>query len=746
MKMICCTSILLSIFFFSAKANKGKSSTDINPSDFTESISFKRDVMPVFMKAGCNAGDCHGSSRGQDGFMLSLFGYDPEGDYYRLTEEEIGRRINLIEPSKSLLLMKATGSVTHTGGTLFSEETESYQILHQWIKEGALRDKDQVAVAQSIRFDRTMHKFDKPGLSIPTKVIAVYDDGRERDVTRWSLFMTNNESVVQIQNNSSIQALKAGGANIFARFDKFTVGMEITVLPEGDFTWPEISPVNYVDELVFEKLEDLRILPSDVCSDEDFLRRVTLDLAGTIPKPEEYYSFMKNQDPQKRAKLIDQLLERESFGELMAAKWGELLRIYTDTNPGSGTAMKAGWNYYNWVREKMVENESLATFTEELITGNGSNFSNPPSNFYTMIPQGQIDPVRLSEDTAQIFFGIRMQCAQCHNHPFDRWTMDDYYSWVSFFTGLRRKHGSEAREYYTYVDVDADLAKHPIDERPMDHKYLGGDTVSVVDEDARKVLAKWMTQPKNRLFRENMANRIWAHFFGKGIVEPVDDARISNPPSIPKLMAELGRRLGEEYSYDQKKLIRDICNSKTYQLAATINESNKFDDRFFSHADLRRLRADVLFDSLAQALEKNVHFRRSSSDRALTMFEGGRRDNYNMYFFETFGQARRESVCACEDRKEATLSQALHLINGQTIDLALQRNPVLIPRLLKEIDEPREIIKNLYVRTLSRMPSQEEEDGMLAHFTEAKDLRAKQFALNDMLWSLLNSSEFSFNH
>ncbi len=735
---------ILSLLFFNGLANS--KSLDETPSFvLPKEISFKRDVMPVFMKAGCNAGDCHGSSRGQDGFMLSLFGYDPEGDYYRLTQEEIGRRVNLVKPDKSLLLMKATGSVSHTGGTLFAEDSESYAILHQWIKQGAKKD-EEVAVAKSIRFDRTFHKFERPGLSIPAKVIATYDDGEERDVTRWSLFMTNNESVVQIDEDATIRTSKAGGANVFARFDKFSVGMEITVLPEGEFTWNQIEPNNYVDELVFEKLKDLRVLPSKLTSDEDFLRRVTLDLSGTIPTTEEYYSFMNDQDPNKRSKLIDRLLNKESFGELMAAKWGEWLRIYTDTNPGSGTAMKAGWNYYHWIREKMVENEDLATFTKELITGNGSNFSNPPSNYYTMIPQGKIDPVRLSEDTAQIFFGIRMQCAQCHNHPFDRWTMDDYYSWVSFFTGLRRKHGSEAREYYTYVDVDAEPAKHPIDDRLMPHKYLGGEKVSIVDDDARKILAQWMTLPDNRLFRENMANRIWAHFFGKGIVEPVDDVRISNPPSIPKLMSELGRRLGEVYDYDQKKLIRDICNSKTYQLAATLNESNKFDDRFFSHADLRRLRADVLFDALSQALEKKVNFRRSSSDRALVMFEGGRRDNYNSYFFETFGQARRESVCICEDRKEATLSQALHLINGQTIDMALQRNPTLIPRLIKEIDSPEKIIESLYIRTLSRLPSKNEAEGMLAHYLEAKDDRARQYALNDVLWSLLNSSEFSFNH
>jgi len=431
----------------------------------------------------------------------------------------------------------------------------------------------------------------------------------------------------------------------------------------------------------------------------------------------------------------------------MAAKWGEWLRIYTDTNPGSGTAMLAGWNYYHWVKEQMIENTPINEFAAALVTGNGSNISNPPSNYYTMLPQGHINPVRLSEDTAQIFLGIRTQCAQCHNHPFDRWTMDDYYAFQSFFMGVRRKHGAEAREYFTFVDIDAEPAKHPIDDRPMAHKFLGGPEADVEDKDPRKVLAQWMTGPKNRLFRENIANRIWDHLFGRGIVDPVDDVRISTPPSNAPLLLELGRRLGEVYNYDQKKLVRDICLSRTYQLSATATEANKMDEMFFSHARLRRLRADVLFDSLAQALEYKHMFRRSSAERALVMFEGGRRDNFNQYFFKTFGHARRESVCACEDRKEATLSQTLHLINGQTIDKTFTRNPQLIPRLMKEHpDDPESIVRKLYIRSLTRQPSEKELESMLAMHPESKDYKTRMYYFNNIAWALVNSSEFLFNH
>lgn len=712
----------------------------------TGDISFKRDVMPVFMKYGCNAGDCHGASRGQDGFILSLFGYDPEGDHFRILEEFPGRRVNLAVPADSLLLTKATGSVPHTGGELFTSDTEAYDLILKWLKAGAPVDSEDSPLATAIRFDRKVHKFEKPGGSLQTKVIATYSDGSERDVTRWCLFMTNDESVAAISDSGTIQTNQAGGANVFARFDKFTVGMEITVLPEGAFEWPSPTENNYIDELVFSKLKDLRIIPSNLCSDEEFLRRVTLDLTGIIPTPEEYQTFMASSSPEKRTELVDHLLAREEFGELFAAKWGEWLRIYTDTNPEKGTAQKAGWNYFHWVREQMVENTPLDKFAKALLTGNGSNFTNPPSNYYTMIPQGKVDPIRLSEDTAQIFLGLRTQCAQCHNHPFDQWTIDDYYSFQSFFTGVRRKHGSEAREYFTYVEVEAEPAKHLVDGRPMPHKFLGGDYADVKNKDPRKVLAEWMTSPSNELFRENMANRIWAHFFGRGITDEIDDVRLSNPPSNAPLLYEIGRRLAEDYSYDQKKLIRDICLSQTYQLSVTRNESNEADERFFSHARLRRLRADVLLDSLNAALDYEAKFRRSSAKRAVELFEGGRQDNFNAYFFNTFGQARRESVCACEDKKEANLSQALHLINGKTIDDALQKNPQLIPYLMDQYDTPDQIIEALFIRALTRKPSPDEMTAIKELVPDTEHERTLHNSYNNILWGLLNSSEFLFNH
>ena len=711
-----------------------------------DSVSFKNDVMPLFLRGGCNSGSCHGAARGKDGFKLSLFGYDPDGDYYRLLEEYVGRRVNLAVPEKSLILEKISGAVPHSGGKIFPTDSRYYETLRDWIAAGAPLDSD--TAPEPVRLELTPDKivFDKPGEAKQARVFAHYSDGNKRDVSHLSLYMTNNEVVATIDKQAKVAGLKGGGTHVFARFNKFTVGTEVVVLPEGEFEWPNTPEQNYIDPLVFAKLQELRIVPSSLSTDEQFLRRVTIDLTGKLPTPEEYALFISDNDDDKREKLVDTLLQRDEFGELWAAQWGEWLRIKTDTNPGSGTAMKAGWNYYHWLREELVKNTPWDEIARALLTGNGSNFRNAPSNYYTMLPQGKLDPLKIGEDTAQIFLGLRTQCAQCHNHPFDRWTIDDYYSFTSFFTGVRRKHGSEAREYYTFVDVDAEPARHLIDGRPMAHRFLGGDFAEVKNKDPRKVLADWMTTPDNRLFRRNLANRIWGHFFGRGIVHPIDDVRISNPAGNEPLLEELGRRLGEDYGYDAKKLVRDICLSRTYQTSPTTNSSNVGDESRFSHAYLRRLRSDVLFDCLSQALEYRHPFRRSTADRAVVMFEGGRYDNFNSYFFTTFGQAKRESVCTCETQTDASLSQALHLINGGTIDSTFQRNPVLVPRLMKEHADSESIIRALYVRILSRQPAADELRAMLDFDPKSPDERTQQKFYSSVAWALVNSNEFLFNH
>jgi len=713
-------------------------------------ISFKRDVMPVLMRANCNSGSCHGAASGKDGFMLSLFGYDPEGDYYRIMEEYVGRRINIAEPEKSLLLQKAVGAVAHSGGECMTPGSKYYAILKQWIEEGANRDPDGAAEPTGIALEPAALQFDTPTGSQTTKIIATYSDKSTRDITDMALYLTSNEGIATIDDNGVVVAKNSGEAHVFARFDKFTAGAPVTILPGGSFAWPAgVKPRNYIDELVFAKLKKLQIQPSETCSDEHFLRRVSLDIAGRLPTLDEQDAFLADKKADKRDRTIDRLLEEPGYAALQAAKWGEILRIHTDTNPGSGTAMKAGWNYYYWLREQFEENRPVNELARHLVQGNGSNFRDPASNFYTMLPQGPIKPDKLGEDAAQIFLGVRTQCAMCHNHPFDRWTMDDYYGWTSFFTGIRRKGGSEAREYYTYVDLKAEPARHLMDDRPMPHTFLGGESPDITNKDPRQVLAGWLTQAENEMFRRNIANRLWHQFFGRGIVEPVDDIRISNPASNEELLAELGRRLAVDYSFDQKKLIRDICRSQVYQRSATANESNRSDDRQFSHANVRRLRADVLFDAIKDSMATTTRFRRSTAERALDLFEGGRRDSYNQYFFQTFGQATRESVCTCDESTDANIAQALHLINGQTIDMALNRNSTLIADMVTGKSgkkTPEEIVDVLYRRTLCRLPGESERKAVLAKRPDTADHRTLRNYYSDVLWALVNSSEFSHNH
>ena len=711
--------------------------------------SFKNDVLPVFMRGGCNAGDCHGAARGKDGFMLSLFGYDPEGDYFRLLEEHPGRRVNLAVPEESLLLKKATGQVTHSGGELFGMDSEAYRLIHDWIAAGAPMDPEDTPEVVGIRMEPPVIEFPKPDGSAPAKVIASYSDGSTRDVTRWSLFLSSNEGVVKIDEAGVVSPQRSGGAHVFARFSRFTQGSEVFILPEDDgFKWNPPTPVNYIDELVYEKLQKLRIHPSGLCSDEDFLRRATIDLTGMLPTEEEYHAFVKSDDPDKRAKVIDDLISREDFGELWTAKWGEWLRIKTDTNVGAGTAPKIGAGYFAWLRDQFIGDRPLDELFHELVTASGSSLENPPSNFFNMIVQGNKPPHVIGQNVAQITLGIQTQCAECHNHPFDRWTQDDYYAWTSFFTGLRRKHGRIIAETLFTTDPKAPLANHLLDGRPMPHRFLGGGAPNLEKQSPREALATWITGRNNQLFRENLANRTWDHFFGRGIVDPIDDVRISNPPSNGPLLKELGRRLAEVHGYRLSRLVRDICLSNTYQASAAITPSNRNDKEFFSHAQLRRPRADVLYDCLHQAMGNTPKMRRSTRTKAVDLYAGAAGFN-SAYFFATFGQSRRESVNDSETSCEPSLSQALHLVNGNTIQRVLNRDTKLITNLMAEHpDDPRALVNRLYIRCLTRLPDETEWEVIESTMpsAEKKDQRAWKTWYIGVLWGLLNSNEFLYNH
>jgi hypothetical protein len=692
-------------------------------------ISFKLDVMPVFMRSGCNTGSCHGAARGKDGFMLSLFGYDPDGDHHRLTREIGVRRINLATPEECLLIEKTTGAVPHTGGKRFAKESEYCDTLLRWLKAGAPNDAGEVPKVLAVEFYPRRMVLQGKGATQQMTVRAKYSDGTDRDVTKYAVFLSNNDNSAAISQDGLITAGARGEAFVMARFETHTVGSQAIVLPKDlQYKPPQEKPVNYIDELVGRKLQDLRIEPSGLCSDEHFLRRVTLDITGLLPTEEEYNTFLADKDPAKRAKLIDRLLQRKEFSEIWAMKWAELLMIKS-SNQVSG---KSIFLYSNWLNERISKNVPLDKMVQELLSASGGTFKNPATNFY----QIERDTLKTAENVAQVFMGIRMQCTQCHNHPFDRWTMNDYYSFAAFFSQIGRKQGEDYREIIVYNSGGGEVA-HPVGGRVMAPKFLGGPAPNTAGKDRRELLAKWITSPENPFFATSIANRIWAHFFGIGIIEPVDDIRVSNPATNPELLEALGKKL-IEYNYDFKRMVRDICNSNTYQRTVSRNKSNEEDELNFAHSRFRRIRAESVLDCICQVTETKEKFQGLPlGARAVQIADG----TVSSYFLTTFGRARRETVCACEVTTDPTLSQALHLLNDSTMEGKVRAG--VIQKLLAAGKTPEQAIETLYIRALSRKPSAEEISKLMAIVKQGPNPQA---GLEDVFWALLNSREFMFNH
>lgn len=707
---------------------------------------FRRDVMPVFFRAGCNSGTCHGSARGKDGFMLSLFGYDAKGDYDRIVNEMPGRRVNTAVPEQSLLLLKASGAVSHTGGKLFSKESEYYQTLLRWIEAGAPDDVGAIPVTAGVSVSTNQLLFEKAGEKASLVVTAQESDGSDRPVTKLARFFSNNESVARIDADGNVTATGPGDTHVFARFSRFTVGVEVIVLPSADgFAWPNPQASNFIDQLVFDRLQKLRIAPSERCDDETFLRRVTLDLAARTPTEDEYRVFMADTSPEKRSRLIDKLLADDAFADYWTDLWAEQLRIMGGNYAPVATDVKAADAFYQWIRRQMRTSRPLNEFVAEMVDSSGSNLTNGPVNLYTMlVHKPQFEPKAFAADFSQVFLGVQIQCAECHNHPFDRWTQDDYYSFVSFFTGMKRKPGVEPRERRIYYDLGALPARHIVDGRPMPPRVLGSVDDVPTGGDPRTPLAKWLTAPENDLFSRNLANRIWAQLLGRGVIEPVDDVRATNPPVNGPLLDALARRLVDA-RFDLRSLVRDICNSQVYQLSAKPNASNQRDTRQFSHAHLRRLRADVLMDSVVTATGVTRRFDGfPEGTRAIEYYprSSGSTEgpSYGDPFFATFGRSSRGTVCACETKKEPTLSQTLHMAVGDTVR---QRLGTEVKCLLDLRKSPQEIIEVLFVKTLCRRPTDEEKKDLVELLGDSVSEPA---VYEDVFWSLLNSTEFAFNH
>ena len=711
----------------------------VRDAEVVREVSFQRDVMPVLTASGCNTGSCHGSARGQDGFMLSLFGYDPVGDHYRITRAMPGRRINLALPEDSLLLSKATEAVPHTGGKLFDKHSRSYKVLLDWVKAGAKYDalkegEEKVVLPTAIEVRPTEAVLKGGNQMLPLSVRAIYSDGSDRDVTDLTTFSTSNDNSVRVDSSSGMMnSAKRGEAFVMGRFHTFSEGMHTIVIPaDADYQRPKLEEVNYIDRLVHEKLHRLRVIPSELCDDPVFVRRVHLDLVGRLPTPGELEDFLKDTNPEKRTALVDRLIDTSEFTEIWVMKWAELLQIRTFPNQVS---YKAALLYHNWLRARIAENMPFNEIVRELLKSKGGTFSTPATNFF----QVELDTKLLTENVAQVFMGTRIQCAQCHNHPFDRWTMDDYYSFAAFFAQVKRKKAGDPREQIIY-DGSGQI-KHPVTDENAKPRFLGGAVPEESDKSRREQVADWLASPENPWFAPNVANIIWAHFFGIGIVEPVDDVRVSNPPSNPALLAELAKQF-VAYNYDFKKLVRDICISRTYQLSTRTNPSNASDARNFSHAQSRRLRAEVLLDVISQATDTKNKFKGLPQGAKAVQIADG---NISNYFLKTFGRATRETVCSCEVRMDPSLSQALHLLNGDTVNKRIKKGGV-IADLIQSQQKPGEVIDSLYLRCLTRPATTMEKEKLMSHVDSAENEQALREIYEDIFWALLNSKEFIFNH
>ena len=701
-------------------------------------VSFRQDVMPVFLRSNCNSGGCHGAARGKDGFRLSLFGMDPDGDYVRLTRELIGRRINLAIPEESTLVEKAIGAVPHSGNKLYDADSQYNKTILEWIANGAKDDAPGIAKVTGIEVFPKQIVLEGKEATQQITVRATYSDGTDRDVTKLALFMSNNDPVAKIDKEGLVRSGDRGAAFMLARFDVFSVTAQAIVIPKGlVYERPKAAEVNYIDKAVNERLHRLRIVPSGLCTDEEFIRRVYIDVIGLYPKPAELTAFIEDKRPDKRTQLVEGLLQRKEFTELWVMKWAELLQIRSGINQGNNAPpfYKNALLYYNWLADRIGANVPIDRIVVDLLSASGGTVSNPPVNYY----QTELDKLKLSENVAQVFMGMRIQCAQCHNHPFDRWTMDDYYGFNAFFAQIGRKNTDDPQEVIVYNSKGGET-QHFLTKKNVKPKFLGGEEPDLKPgDDRRRVMAEWMASPRNPFFARNIANLVWAHFLGVGVVDPVDDVRVSNPPSNPELLDELAAKL-TEYNYDVRRLVRDITASAAYQRSSKTNASNADDKLNFARAQVRRVRAEVLLDAISQITETPNKFQGLPlGARAVQIADGA----VSNYFLTTFGRSKRESVASTEVKTDPNLSQALHLMNGDAVNDRIRRGQV-VEKLIAAGKKDDEIVNELFLRCFGRMPADVERKSVAA--AVAADPANRQVVLEDAFWALMNSKEFYFNH
>lgn len=705
-------------------------------------VFFTRDVMPRLSRWGCNAAQCHGAAAGKGGLKLSLFAAEPDADYEALVHASRGRRINKAEPSKSLFLLKATGTIPHEGGVRVAPNSPDYNLLVAWVARGAAWGDPSLPKLTALRALPEEKVYQK-GESVQLQVTAVFSDGSQQDVTPLALYRSTDEKVASVDAGGKVTVQGFGQAAIIAIYLRQPALARVIVPQPLAGPFPKIEPNNRIDELVFARLQKLGIVPSEVCPDEVFLRRVYLDTIGMLPTPDEARAFLADKDPKKRSRLIDQLLERNEFIDYWTLRWGDLLRIKSEYPVRVWP--RGVRTYYNWVRESIARNKPMDQFARELITANGSNFRVGPANFFRAMPTR--DPQSFAETTAVLFMGARIGCARCHGHPTENWALDDVLGMAAFFSKVAIKTTLEWKEEVVFHNPWGQVY-HPKTRAVVKPKFLGGDTLDLApEEDPRGKFADWLTSPQNPWFARALANRVWFWLFGRGIVHEPDDLRSTNPPSHPELLDYLAQEL-VSHKYDLKHLFRLVLNSKTYQLSSKPNGSNRGDLVHFSHYLLRRLGAEQFLEAVCQVTGTTEEFASwipvpptilPRGTRATQIFDG----DIKHPFLDLFGRPSRDTPYECQRNLESSVRQSLHLLNSDHFEGKIAGSQT-IQRLLQANKPDAEIVDELYLSALARFPRADEKAKALEYLTKKKDARAQ--AVQDLCWALLNTKEFMFNH
>jgi hypothetical protein len=705
--------------------------------DKEQPISFRHEVIAALNVGGCNAGACHGTPAGKNGFRLSLRGYDPDADYVQLTHDALGRRTGSAEPEQNLILLKALGRIAHEGGARFPASSVPARVLRIWLAQGLPDDGAGLPAVKRLEILPGTQVLSAPARRQQLAVLAHFSDGSVRDVTPLTVFSSSDDMVASVAVGGLVDFHKTGEVAILCRYLETMQTVLLAYLePKPGFVWKQPPEHNYVDKHVFAKLKMLSIPPSELCSDHEFIRRAYLDVCAVLPTPAEVKAFLADQDRDKRARLIDKLLDRPEYADFWALKWSDVLRISRKTLGADGANL-----FHKWLHDHIRQNTPFNKVVHGLLTADGNTFTQGPANYYRVVKQ----PEDLAETTAQLFLGIRLGCARCHNHPFEKWTQDDYYSTAAFFARVQVKAEKKStpkkiEAASVYVELKGEVM-HPRTGAVVPPRFLGGKLpVLGPEQDRREVFADWLTAPDNPFFARAVVNRLWFHLFGRGIVDAPDDIRDSNPPANEALLDALAKDF-IAHDFDVKHILRVILNSRTYQLSATSNPFNKEDTRYFSHVVPKMLTAEQLMDAISQVTE--VPEKIPGMPPGTRVVQVPDFDEAPV-FLNAISRPARTLPCECERDDEVTLAKALQFVNGSTIMDKISNDKNCLTRLLASKKTNEEIATELFLMVLGREPTTDNLRAVVEHVQ--KHAAHPRQGWEDVLWALMNTREFMFRH